>query len=172
MEASSLPSKLGNGIPVEFDGNVQYGHPNRPRNDTKYIVIHSTGANDSTARNHQKWLNSDAKANAVHFYVDSSIALQTLDLDLYAYGVGNGNNGITNGNSINIELCQSSVMRYQLKTIENTKLLIKELKKIYGDDIKVVFHKEASSWQKNCPEIIYGDKPLFSEKELRKMLDM
>ncbi|MGL4453128.1 MAG: peptidoglycan recognition protein family protein [Sarcina sp.] len=158
---------MPNGKPIERH-EIKYGHPNKSLDSVDYIVVHSTSNIDSTALNHVKWLNSDHKSNATHFYADSSKIVQTLDLDQVSWSVGNGGNGVTNSNHISLEICQSSQMKYQLKAIENARMLIDILQEMYPS-AKVVFHHDVTS--KNCPEIAFGDNPLFTEKELKKLLD-
>lgn len=168
-------NELDNGIPIIYEGNVKYGYDPSQRMETpQYLVIHDTGSNaiGSSAKNHINWLNNDSEnANATTFYVDSKSVYQALDFDKVGWAVGDGNNGIKNNNSYSIEMCRGTNRDIQLKTIENTRLLIKEIKHLYPN-LKVVYHKDASSWGKNCPDLIFGKNPMFTKEELNKLLDI
>jgi len=122
-------------------------------NKAEYIVIHETdnktkGAN---AEMHYRYFNSGNKGASVHYFVDNTQVIQTVEDKDTAWHVGDGYNryGINNNNSIGIEICVNSDGDYAQsinKTLELTMELMKK-HKIPLD--KVVRHYDAS--RKLCP---------------------
>ena len=125
-----------------------------------YIVIHDTqnvskGAN---ADAHFKYFNGGNRNSSADFFVDDMKILQVNDYTKYCtwqVGDGKGRYGITNKNSVGVEICVNSDGNYQkafLNAVELTKYLMKEL------DIpveRVVRHYDAS--RKNCPASMGGN---------------
>jgi N-acetylmuramoyl-L-alanine amidase CwlA len=120
----------------------------------KYIVIHDTG-NKSEGANaiaHFNYFNGGDRQSSADFFVDDKTVVQINDYTKYYTwhcGDGKGKYGITNANSIGIEICVNSDGNYNtafLKAVELTKILMKELN-IPID--RVVRHYDAS--RKNCP---------------------
>ena len=120
----------------------------------KYIVIHDTGNENkgADALAHFNYFNGGNRNSSADFFVDDKSIIQVNDYKKYytwAVGDGKGKYGITNANSISIEICVNEDSNYKeayLKTIELTKLLMKELN-IPAE--RVVRHYDAS--RKNCP---------------------
>ena len=120
----------------------------------KYIVIHDTGnkSKGSDADAHFKYFNGGNRNSSADFFVDDTKVLQVNDYTKYytwQVGDGKGKYGITNQNSVGIEICVNADGDYY-KAFENavelTKYLMKELD-IPAD--RVVRHYDAS--RKNCP---------------------
>lgn len=154
--------------------NVRYGWDrNKELDDIKYVCIHSTSNLDKDGITHIKWLNTDENANATHFYVDDKEIIKALELDKYAWGVGNGGNGIFNGNSIQIEMCEFSDADKQEKVFENTiefvrDVLLPSLKK-QGYEVKVVNHHMSTG--KNCPRVLYDGKCMEWKEFYEKIMN-
>ena len=126
-----------------------------PRNDTiKYIVIHDTGntGKGANADAHFTYFDTGNRGSSADFFVDDTKALQVNDYNKYYTwhcGDGHGKYGITNANSIGIEMCINSDGNYN-KAFENTIALTKELMAKHNiPPERVVRHYDAS--RKNCP---------------------
>ena len=120
-------------------------------NNVKYLVIHDTGnVTDSDEGNANYFCTRSRNASA-HYFVDSDSVTQVVkDSDCsWHCGDGNGKYGITNRNSIGIELCRvNNKVEYQTKV--NAVELIRSLMNKYNVSIdRVVRHYDAS--RKNCP---------------------
>lgn len=121
------------------------------RDEIKYIVIHDTGNNtDSAEANANYFCSADRQASA-HYFVDDDSIIQVVEDVNAAWhcGDGAGKYGITNRNSLGIEMCRVNndiTPATEVNTIE----LIKYLMKKYNLPINnVVRHYDASG--KNCP---------------------
>ncbi len=117
-----------------------------------YIVIHTTGNRNqgADAKAHFNYWNSKNVGASADFVVDDKQALQINDYNKYYTwhcGDGKGKYGITNSNSIGIEICVNSDGDFE-KAVDNAVKLVKNLKKETGIT-KVVRHYDAS--RKNCP---------------------
>ena len=120
----------------------------------KYIVIHDTGnkSKGADADAHFNYFNGGNRNSSADFFVDDEKILQINDYTEYytwQCGDGKGKYGITNSNSIGIEICVNSDGNYDKafeKAIELTKHLMKELN-IPAE--RVVRHYDAS--RKSCP---------------------
>jgi len=120
----------------------------------KYIVIHDTG-NSSKGANadaHFNYFNGGNRNSSADFFVDDKKILQINDYKKFCtwqVGDGKGKYGITNQNSIGIEICINADGDYDKafkKAVELTKYLMKEL----GiPKERVIRHYDAS--RKNCP---------------------
>lgn len=121
----------------------------------KYIVIHDTGnrSKGANAEAHYKLFNSRDVGASADFFVDDTQILQVNDYNKYYTwhcGDGKGKYGITNQNSIGIEMCINSDGDYKKaykNTVELTKYLMDKLNIQSGF---VVRHYDAS--RKNCPQ--------------------
>ena len=142
----------------------------------KYIVIHDTQnlKKGADADAHFKYFNGGNRNSSADFFVDDKKVLQINDYIKYAtwqVGDGKGKYGITNQNSIGIEICINSDGDYEkavANAVELTKYLMKELNIPIE---RVIRHYDAS--RKNCPSSMSGDnwalwnnfKKLLSESE-------
>ena len=119
-----------------------------------YIVIHDTGntGKGANANAHFNYFNSGNRNSSADFFVDDTQVLQVNDYTKYYTwhcGDGKGKYGITNSNSIGIEICINSDSNYNTafqNAVELTKYLMKELNIPLE---RVVRHYDAS--RKNCP---------------------
>lgn len=118
----------------------------------RYIVIHTTGnaQKGADARAHFEYWNSRSVGQSADFVVDDKEALQINDYTKYYTwhcGDGKGKYGITNGNSIGIEICINEDGDFK-KAVKNAIQLVKKLKAETGIEA-VVRHYDAS--RKKCP---------------------
>lgn len=138
------------------------------QNKPAYIVIHETDnwSKGADAKAHAIAMKNGNLAGTVHYYVDSKSIYQTLDHSdgAWAVGDGKGKYGITNRNSINIEICVNPETDYYT-AVDKTEQLAALLLKQYGwgtDRLKR--HYDVS--KKNCPRRIQaeGRWPEFVQK--------
>ncbi len=120
----------------------------------KYIVIHDTAnkSKGADADAHFKYFNGGNRNSSADFFVDDVKILQVNDYTKYytwQVGDGKGKYGITNQNSIGIEICINADGNYE-KAVDNAVTLTKHLMKELGIPAEcVVRHYDAS--RKNCP---------------------
>lgn len=131
---------------------VQYNYSSR-QDKIKYIVIHDTGNKNISADSeaHFSYFNSGNKNSSAHIFVDNFRALEIIDLKHKAWhcGDGEGAYGITNDNSIGVEMCINEDGVYETM-LQNTIEVVKMLMSKYNISISnVVRHYDAS--RKNCP---------------------
>lgn len=133
---------------------IAYNHSNRGSTKIEYIVIHDTGNTGigANAESHYRYFNGGNRSSSADFFVDD---MQILCINnYYEYytwhcGDGRGKYGVSNRNSIGIEICINSDGNRQ-KSIENTLILVRELMKELNIPIeRVIRHYDAS--RKNCP---------------------
>ena len=125
-----------------------------------YIVIHDTGntGKGANANAHFNYFNGGNRNSSADFFVDDTRVLQVNDYTKYYTwhcGDGKGKYGITNSNSIGIEICINSDGNYNIafqNAVELTKHLMKELNIPVE---RVVRHYDAS--RKNCPASMSGN---------------
>ena len=119
----------------------------------KYLVIHDTGntGKGASALAHRNYVENNERGASAHYFVDDKVIVQYVGDSLAAGSVGDGKGryGITNANSLSIEMCINSDADYT-KTYKNTVELTKNLMKKFNISIdRVVRHYDAS--RKNCP---------------------
>ena len=138
------------------------------QNKPAYVVIHETDnwSKGADAKAHATAMKNGNLAGTVHYYVDSKSIYQTLDHadGAWAVGDGQGKYGITNRNSINIEICVNPETDYYT-AVDKAEQLAAFLLKQYGwgtDRLKR--HSDAS--RKHCPRRILDEGlwPKFVEK--------
>ena len=134
---------------------VKYNFSKRTEGKIKYIVIHDTGNTDkgAGADNHFLFFNGADRQSSAHYFVDDKQILRVVkDSDKsWHCGDGRGLNGITNDNSIGVEMCINSDGDFN-KTYSNTLKLTKYLMKKYNIPLEnVVRHYDAS--RKLCPNV-------------------
>ena len=138
------------------------------QNKPAYVVIHETDnwSKGADAKAHATAMKNGNLAGTVHYYVDSESVYQTLSHEdgAWAVGDGKGKYGITNRNSINIEICVNPESDYY-KAVDKAEQLAASLLKQYGwgvDHLKR--HYDAS--RKHCPRRIQdeGIWPEFKRK--------
>lgn len=126
----------------------------------KYIVIHDTGNTDkgADANRHYTYFNGGNRGSSADFFVDDGQVMQVNDYSKYYTwhcGDGKGKYGISNANSIGIEICINADGDYNTavqNTVELTKYLM-DILNISADC--VVRHYDAS--RKNCPQSMSGN---------------
>ena len=134
---------------------VKYNFSSRKGTSIKYIVIHDTGntSKGADANAHFSFFNSADRQSSAHYFVDDTQVLRIIkDSDkAWHCGDGNGKYGITNENSIGIEMCINSDGDFN-KTYLNTLRLTKYLMEKYNIPLEnVVRHYDAS--RKLCPNV-------------------
>ena len=134
---------------------VKYNFSKRTEGKIKYIVIHDTGNKRSgaDAEAHFNFFNGGDRQSSAHYFVDDKQILRVIkDVDRsWAVGDGRDKYGITNENSLNIEMCINSDGDFN-KTYLHTLKLVKHLMKKYNIPLEnVVRHYDAS--RKICPNI-------------------
>ena len=133
----------------------QIAYNKSPRNvKPRYIVIHDTGNKntDAGAQRHFDYFNGGNRGASADFFVDDKQIVRANDYIAYYTwhcGDGKGKYGITNENSIGIEICVNADGDYK-KAVKNTIALTKQLMAELDITAKnVVRHYDAS--RKNCP---------------------
>lgn len=129
-----------------------YNYSSRNGNSIKYIALHYTGNKDDTAKNNVDYFNGGNRNASAHYFVDDNSIWQVVEDRNSAWSVGDGKGsyGITNQNSISIEMCCNSSGVISEKTENNAIELVKQLMSKYNVSINnVVRHYDAS--RKVCP---------------------
>lgn len=134
---------------------IKYNFSSRGGEKIKYIVIHDTGntSKGAGADNHFLFFNAADRQSSAHYFVDDKQILRVIK-DIYkswAVGDGRAKYGITNENSLNIEMCINSDGDFN-KTYLHTLKLTKYLMAKYNIPLEnVVRHYDAS--RKLCPNV-------------------
>ena len=134
---------------------VKYNFSKRTEGKIKYISIHDTGnkRRGADAEAHFNFFNGGDRGASAHYFVDDKQILRIIKDEHKSWhcGDGRGLNGITNDNSIGIEMCINSDGDFN-KTYLHTLKLTKYLMKKYNIPLEnVVRHYDAS--RKICPNI-------------------
>ena len=137
---------------------IRFNFSSRKGARVSYIVVHDTGnrAASADAMNHYRYFNGGNRRASAHYFVDDKGVVQLVE-DAYAAwhcGDGRGRYGISNRNSIGVELCinQGNDMA---KTYAYARDLIRALMARYGiPKSRVVRHYDAS--RKICPGHMVG----------------
>lgn len=159
MNSGTSTSRKENTVKVNIKKMISKKNCYIGQNKPAYVVIHETdnwnkGAN---AKCHAQAMKNGNLAGTVHYYVDSESIYQTLEHSdgAWAVGDGKGKYGITNRNSINIEICVNPESDYY-KAVDKAEQLAAYLLKQYGwgtDRLKR--HYDAS--RKHCPRRIQDE---------------
>ncbi len=122
----------------------------------KYIVVHYTGSGTSKAGSalaNCKYFAGGNRQASAHYFIDDGGIWEYADPAAYATwhcGDGGGKYGITNANSIGIEVCMNGDKPYTAREITFLKELVTYLMKKFGVPAeRVVRHYDAS--RKLCP---------------------
>ena len=129
-----------------------YNFGSRNGNSIKYIVLHYTGNLGDTAKNNVDYFSGGNRNASAHYFVDDNSIWQSVEDSNAAWSVGDGRGayGITNQNSISIEMCCQSNGEISEATENNAIELTKYLMSKYGVSAdRVVRHYDAS--RKACP---------------------
>lgn len=130
------------------------------QNNPAYVVLHETDnwSPGASALAHANAMRNGNLDGTVHFYVDSKEIYQTLDFQdgAWAVGDGAGRYGITNLNSINIEICVNPESDYYT-AVANAQWLAAKLLKERGWGVeRLKRHYDAS--RKHCPRRILDEE--------------
>jgi N-acetylmuramoyl-L-alanine amidase len=122
-------------------------------NGIRYIVIHDTGnkRKGANAYAHYRYFNGGNRRASAHYFIDDKEIIQTVEDNNASWhcGDGKGKYGITNHNSIGVEICVNEDSDFE-KAVKNTIDLVKCLMKKYDIPLdRVVRHYDAS--RKICP---------------------
>lgn len=130
------------------------------RNNIEWIVVHGTGC-FAPAKNFVDNIRFERVAGSAHDFVDDTSWYLAINHKHGAWAVGDDNgygvypNGITNYNSLNIEMVASPYTLPSLKTRQNTAEIVAYYMKMYNIPLsRVVRHYEAS--YKPCPYGMHG----------------
>ncbi len=141
--------------------NVNY-ESGRYGYDVEYIVMHYTAGNGDTAAGNANYFRDVMRNASAHYFVDRSEVVQVVSENDTAWAVGDGGGaaGITNYNSISIEMC-SVIVDGVYYIPEATQILAAELAADLLDryglgEGRLVRHYEASG--KRCPEPFVRDE--------------
>lgn len=139
----------------------------------KYIVIHYVGAGTSApgnAKNNCIYFSGGNRNASAHYFIDDSGIWEYADPKQYATwhcGDGGGKYGITNQNSIGIEVCINGDNPFTSAEINYLNDLVKYLMQQFGiNSDRIVRHYDAS--RKQCP-LYYVNRPSEWEN-LKRMI--
>ena len=144
----------------------------------KYIVVHYTGGNGDTARDHGLYFQRNGGLGAsAHWFVDEKNALLSVPEEFVAYhcgGAAYAHPECRNGNSIGVELCSdkdaSGAYYFTDDTMENAAELIRELMKKHDVPIeRVLRHYDVTG--KICPAPFVGAGYEYW-KEFKELVNM
>ena len=144
---------------------IKYNYSTR-RDKIKYIVIHTTGNTKKGAgiNNHFNYFNGGNRDASADYFVENERVAQFVNDNNKSWhcGDGGGRYGITNDNSVGIEICVNSDADYK-KTLLTTLELVRYLMKKYNiPQNRVVQHYDAS--RKNCPAELRAGKDGYTWK--------
>ena len=130
----------------------KYNNSSRNGQKIKYLVFHYTGNKGDTAENNAEHFNKGDQGASAHYFVSDEEIYQVVEdyRAAWAVGDGEGRYGITNSNSLNVEMCCWIDGTVSEKTEANTVELVKMLMEKHSIDVDhIVRHYDAS--RKNCP---------------------
>lgn len=136
--------------------NQHHGSYNRTKRSVsvKYIVVHYTGSGTSasgSALANCKYFSGGNRSASAHYFIDDASIYEYADPSAYAcwhVGDGKGKYGITNANSVGIEVCGTG--QFTSAEIDRLTWLVQKLMKQFGVPAsRVVRHYDAS--RKHCP---------------------
>lgn len=132
---------------------VRENFSSRAGSSIRFLVVHDTGnpAPTADAYRHYLYFNGGNRRSSAHFFVDDREIIQIISTEYAAWHVGDGRGryGITNRNSVGIELCIAEGSDLE-QTKANALLLLRILLREFGlPKSAVVRHFDAS--RKICP---------------------
>ncbi len=138
---------------------INFNYSNRGGVAIKYIIIHDTGNTNmgANALAHYNYFNSGDKKASAHYFVDSLGVIQTVEDFNSAWhcGDGRGKFGITNNNSIGVEICINSDGSFESALLNTHKLILFLMDKHSICKKNVLRHYDAS--RKICPRTMSYD---------------
>lgn len=132
---------------------IHYNFSSRNGTRIAYIVVHDTGnpAPGADALAHYRYFGGGNRRASAHYFVDDQVVVQIIE-DAYAAwhcGDGRGKRGITNRNSIGVEICINRGVDRRA-ALAHARDLVRELMVFYRiPKDHVVRHFDASG--KICP---------------------
>lgn len=138
----------------------------------QYIVVHDTGNKNkgANADAHFNYYNTGNRQSSADIFVDDTKILKINDYHTYYTwhcGDGKGKYGISNANSVGVEICINSDGDYD-KAVKNAVVAVRSLMAELNIPVdRVVRHYDAS--RKNCPATMSADD-WRAWKEFKKML--
>lgn len=129
-----------------------YNHSSRNGSSIKYIVLHYTGNKGDTAKDNATYFGGGNRGASAHYFADDNEIVQVVEEYNASWSVGDGAGeyGITNRNSLSIEMCCNSDGEVSEKTEVNALELVKSLMDKYNiSTTNIVRHYDAS--RKICP---------------------
>ena len=124
----------------------------------KYIVWHDTGVRDQSDEGNANYFYSVYREASANYFIDENSITEVVAPGYVAWHVGDGEGkyGITNYNSIGIELCVEADGNFKPETIANAvwlgKKLMADWRISYEGNVR---HYDAS--RKNCPQFLNTD---------------
>ena len=124
----------------------------------KYIVWHDTGVRDQSDEGNANYFYSVYRDASANFFIDEDSITEVVAPGYVAWHCGDGKGvyGITNYNSIGIELCAEADGTFKPETIANAvwlgKKLMADWRISYEGNVR---HYDAS--RKNCPQFLNTD---------------
>ncbi|MEK9198778.1 peptidoglycan recognition protein family protein [Ureibacillus sp. FSL E2-3493] len=140
-------------------------------NKKKYLVIHDVGVKGQTAEANAKYFSNAYRGASAHYFIDRKSIWQVVNDDDIAWHVGDGKGryGISNSNSIGLEMIVEKDGTIHPETKANAKWLTNMLQNKYNIPNKnIVRHFDASG--KNCPQYLNKDKKWTEWFEFYKYL--
>ena len=153
--------------------NVTKCQDRRVAGSVKYVVIHYTGT-DASAKNNCVYFSGGNRNASADYFIEKDGTIYKFNANCAKYyswhcGDGKGKYGITNSNSIGIEVV-SAGEEYTKEQIKSLRKLVNAIQSDYGvKDKNVVRHYDAS--RKLCPAPYCGSNKKDSKwKELWKVI--
>lgn len=145
-------------IPLRFLP-VRENFSSRGGERVRFLVVHDTGnpAPTANAYNHYRYFNAGNRRASAHYFVDDREIVQIVRLTDAAWHVGDGRGkyGITNQNSVGIELCLRNGSDWEA-TKRHAQVLLRQLLSEYRlPKDRIVRHFDAS--RKICPAKMSGE---------------
>ena len=138
--------------------HIDFNYAGRMGIKPLYIVVHDTGniRRGANAAAHRNYFNQGGRNASAHYFVDSEEIIQIVDDSFASWhcGDGRGRYGITNSNSIGIELCINSDGDWSTTKSRALELIRYLMDKHSIPKDRVLRHYDAS--RKICPRTMSG----------------
>lgn len=133
---------------------IKFNYSSRHGAKIKYIVIHDTGntRRGSGAENHYNYFNGGNRNASAHYFIDQKEIIQTVEDENASWHCGDGKGvfGITNMNSIGIEICINEDGSFEISQAKAIELIRALMIKHDIPKANIVRHFDAS--RKICPK--------------------
>ena len=138
---------------------IRYNFSSRDLEQIKYIVIHDTGNTGpgADADAHFRFFNGGDRGASAHYFVDDHSIIQTVEDYKASWHCGDGQGlyGITNRNSIGVEICINEDGDYEKSVSHTRDLTMNLMQRHLIPPSRVVRHYDAS--KKICPGTMSAD---------------